>query len=376
VEGSRTYSDAMSDRTRDPTPVRRHVTDPVPRDVTDPVAARGAADAGAAEVDVPPGFTLRRPGWDDLDAVTELYDAASRARLGTVTLRSEDLRMRWLAMEDLDDALLVDHEDAAGPVAYAAFEADLDPWGGELDLHVDGTVHPGWTGRGLGGFLLARAEARARLAGAANGLDRVLLRTSLIDGDDRARSWLAARGFDAVRHLLELRLDLHAPPPAPTWPAGVTCRTFREGDEDALWRAHQASFADVATHLPIERDDLLDDRLRRDPAADPELILLAEHGREVVGFAICRSGTEVAAEDGWVRDLGVVPSWRRRGVGMALLRTAFAAFRARALTGVALEVDDVTLQGAVALYRRAGMRIVRRTDVLERHLDVGADAGG
>jgi ribosomal protein S18 acetylase RimI-like enzyme len=63
-----------------------------------------------------------------------------------------------------------------------------------------------------------------------------------------------------------------------------------------------------------------------------------------------------------------VPAWRGRGIGMALLRAAFAAFRTRGLTGVALEVDDVSMDGAVALYRRAGMRIVRRTDVLEQLL--------
>lgn len=323
--------------------------------------------------DAPAGYTLRHPTWGDLDAVAALYAAASRDRGGVTPLRTEDLRMRWLAMGDLTDALLVDRADATPTlVAYAALEADLDPWTGDLDLHVDGTVHPRWIGRGLGGFLLARAEARSRTAAREHGRDTVVLRTSLVDGDERARSWLGAHGFAPVRHLLELRLDLHAPPPAPSWPPDVSWRTFEPGrDDHALWSAHRDAFADVATHLPIDLDDFLDDRIRRDPAFDPDLVLLAEHDGDVVGLAICRAGSEVAAEDGWVRDLGVVPAWRRRGVGMALLRQAFAAFRARGLTGVALEVDDVTLHGAVALYRRAGMRIVRRTDVLERRLSVG-----
>jgi ribosomal protein S18 acetylase RimI-like enzyme len=60
---------------------------------------------------------------------------------------------------------------------------------------------------------------------------------------------------------------------------------------------------------------------------------------------------------------------------MALLRTAFAAFRDRGLTGVALEVDDVTVDGAVELYRRAGMRIVHRTDILERTLRLDTVVG-
>jgi mycothiol synthase len=333
----------------------------------------------------PPGFRLRRPGWDDLDRVVALHAAASRARTGAVTVRADDLRFRWLGLDSFDEALLVEPGATAAdsdpdrvappdPVAYAAFESLVDPWTGELDLHVEGTVHPDWISHGLAGFLLARAEDHARVVARDAGRPGAVLRTSLEDGDERARAWFAERGFTPERHLLELRLDLHAPPPAAVWRSGVHYRTFRPGvDERVLWETHQAAFADVPTHLPLDLDDFLDDRLRRYPDLDPDLILLAEHDGAVVGLAICRAGTEVAAEDGWVRDLGVVPGWRRHGIGMALLRTAFAAFRARGLTGVALEVDDVTLDGAVALYRRAGMRTVRRTDVLERWLDIDAD---
>jgi mycothiol synthase len=334
----------------------------------------------------PAGFRLRRPGWDDLDAVVALYAAASRARTGRVSVRTDDLRFRWLGLGGFDDALLIEAVEPHGvcasgagpggppaPVAYAEFEESEDPWTGELDLHVEATIHPDWTGRGLAGFLLGRAEDRARVAAREADRTAAVLRTSLEDGDDLARDWFAARGFIPVRHLLELRLDLHAPPPSAVWRSGVRCRTFRPGEDEAvLWRTHQTAFADVPTHLPLDLDDFLDGRLRRYPDLDPDLVFLAEHEDEVVGLAICRAGTEVAAEDGWVRDLGVVPAWRRHGIGMALLRTAFAAFRERGLTGVALEVDDVTLDGAVALYRRAGMRTVRRTDVLERTLEVTA----
>lgn len=318
----------------------------------------------------PPGFLLRRAEWEDLDAVVALHVAADRHPTASSLLRSEDLRMRWLGLDSLDDALLVTSLPPEPVlVAYGAFDHHVDLLSGRLELHVEGTVRPGANGRGLASFLLAEAEARARRAASRLGAP-ALLRTSLVDGDEPARAWFAARGFVSVRHLLELRLDLHAPPPAPVWREGISYRTFRPGrDEAALHAAHQAAFADVPTHLPMDREDFLDDRLRRFPELDPELILLAEHGDEVIGIAVCRAGTEVAAEDGWVRDLGVVPRWRRHGVGMALLRTAFAAFRARGLTGVALEVDDVTLGGAAALYRRAGMRTVRRTDVLERHLE-------
>jgi mycothiol synthase len=243
-------------------------------------------------------------------------------------------------------------------------------------------VHPAWEGHGLATFLLDHAEDRARAAATVAGRDTVVLRTTVVDGDARARGFFSGRGFVPVRHLLELRLDLHAAPPRPSWPARVTCRTFVPGqDEEAAWRAHQAAFADSPEHLPIAFDDWVEDRLRRDPAFDPALVLLAEtapgpddDGPEIVGLAVCRAGAEGAPEDGWIRDLGVVPAWRGQGVGMALLRAAFAAFRERGLTGVALEVDDVSMDGAVGLYRRAGMRIVRRTDVLEQLIVAGAPA--
>jgi mycothiol synthase len=320
----------------------------------------------------PPGFTIRRPTADDIPKVAALFAACSLDRIGMVTIREGDLRARWHDVGDYEDILLVEHPDADPPlVAYAEFHADIDPFTGELDLHVEGRVHPDWTGHGLATFTHGRAEDRARSAAAEFKRDHAVLRTAVVDGDDRARSFFDNRGYVPVRHLLELRLDLHADPPSPSWPDGVTCRTFRPGeDEERLWQAHQGAFADVPTSYPMTLEDFLHDRIERVPDFDPSLILLAEHDDEVVGLAICRAGTQTAKEDGWVRDLGVVPDWRRRGVGMSLLRAAFHAFRERGLTGVGLEVDDVTVEGAVSLYRRAGMRIVRRTDVLEAVLRV------
>ncbi len=347
-----------------------------------------------------PAASVRAVTVADLDAVVALYGAAAGARGHANPVRHEDLRIRWLMRDDPGEAVVVEREgEAPELLAYASTAVDLDPDEEEVTVHLEGQVHPRATGHGLGGWILDLGErvgiealtgssrqplGTALPAGSAEGTRGaarqdaahvVRIRTALLDGDTAARVWFARRGFVPVRHLLELRLDLHAPPPTPRWPPGVTVRTFLPGvDDEVLWRTHQAAFADVPTHLPIGRDDYLADR---SPAEDPELVLIAEHhppagtgdgdhDGEVVGIAVCRAGTEVAAEDGWVRDLGVLPAWRRHGIAMALLRTAFGAFRARGLTGVALEVDDVTLEGAVALYRRAGMRVTRRTDVLER----------
>jgi mycothiol synthase len=326
---------------------------------------------------VPAGFTVRPATLADLDRVAQLFEAAAQHRGGRVRVREDDLRFRWLALDRLDETMLVEHPDGEPRLAaYAEFQVELDPFTGEAVAHIEARVHPAWTGHGLASFLLGHAEERARGAASAAGRTSVALFLTVVDGDERTRSFLGARGFEPVRHLLDLRLDLHAAPPAPAWPRGVRGRAFRPGhDEEAAWRVHQSAFADVATHLPIPLDDWVAERVDRDPLFDAGLFVLAQHDDEVVGIALCRAGALGSPEDGWIRDLAVLPSWRRKGVGMALLRTALEAFRKRGLTGAALEVDDTTVEGAVALYRRAGMRITHRTDLFRRILPVDAAEG-
>lgn len=311
---------------------------------------------------------LSRATNDDLDDVTDLYRRAELDLAGEVTIRPEDIRYRWLD-GGLDDTLLV--RDRAGDlVAYAEFHEDTDPWTDELDLYLDARVHPDRTGEGLATFLLARAEDRARLAAARRGDDHAVLRTTVVDLDERALAWHGRRGFHFVRHFLQMRLDLTAAPPAPVWPDGVVPQAVDADDLRAVWETHQKAFADVPTHLPLTYDEFVDQRIDRDPGHDLSLWCAAMSGQDVVGVLAARATTPEGAESGYVRDLAVLPEWRRTGVGMALLRTALTAFWERGLTGVALEVDDVSLDGATALYEAAGMQIVRRRDVVELDVDV------
>ena len=313
----------------------------------------------------PEGVRLARAGWDDLARVTALYQACEQHRVGEVTVRPDDLRARWLSEGGPgEDTLMVLSPDD-DLVAYAEFHEDTDPWTDALDLYIEGRVHPDHLGRGLATFLLHRGEDRARRAMRRTGQPTAVLRTTAVDGDDDALAWYRRRGFVPVRHFLQMRLDLHAPPPAPAWPTGVTVRTVARTELATVWAVHQRAFADLATAMPTTFPDWREHRVERDPGFDPSLWFLAEAEGVPVGVCLARGSTPEASEVGDVRDLGVVPAWRRRGVALALLRTALGAFHDRGLTGAALEVDDVTLDGAVRLYRAAGMRVSRRTDVLE-----------
>jgi ribosomal protein S18 acetylase RimI-like enzyme len=54
-------------------------------------------------------------------------------------------------------------------------------------------------------------------------------------------------------------------------------------------------------------------------------------------------------------DLGVLPDWRGRGLGLALLSDVFAHLQRGGFGRAALHVDAENTTGAVRLYRKAGM---------------------
>ena len=76
---------------------------------------------------------------------------------------------------------------------------------------------------------------------------------------------------------------------------------------------------------------------------------------------------------GWVGTLGVTRSYRRNGLGLALLQHSFNEFYKRGRKQVGLGVDAGSLTGAVRLYERAGMHVAVRFDLYEKELRAGRD---
>jgi ribosomal protein S18 acetylase RimI-like enzyme len=151
------------------------------------------------------------------------------------------------------------------------------------------------------------------------------------------------------QRVLVMRIDLDPRAPAePSWPAGISVRTFTPGDAEALhsllvhaYLRGGGSVGDFATWLP---------EMTGDEEYDPGLWFLASADDVLVGAVLCWTS-------GFVKDLVVDEAWRRRGLGETLLRCAFTAFAARGITTIKLKVQAENL-GAIRLYERVGMRVV------------------
>jgi ribosomal protein S18 acetylase RimI-like enzyme len=169
---------------------------------------------------------------------------------------------------------------------------------------------------------------------------------------------LEATGFRRVGDVIEMRAELGPREPGPRWPEGIVRRPFdavRDAAEvhACLVEAFAAGDERVA---PFEewRPWLLGD-----PSYDPALVFVADAGGTVAGVAQCWT-------EGFVKDLAVRPAHRGRGLGEALLRTAFAELSRRGVREVRLKVDAGNPTGAVRLYHRVGMEELRRYAIYAR----------
>lgn len=98
----------------------------------------------------------------------------------------------------------------------------------------------------------------------------------------------------------------------------------------------------------VEPFDIWWPSLRDDAEYDPALCFIAVNGSDdVVGLAQCWTSA-------FIKDLAVDPAYRRKGLGSALLREVFRAFRERGASSVALKVQADNPSGAVRLYRAHG----------------------
>ncbi len=80
-------------------------------------------------------------------------------------------------------------------------------------------------------------------------------------------------------------------------------------------------------------------------------------------------GVRVGDTLGAVQNLGVVPAYRRRGLGKALLARAMEGFRDAGLSEVYLEVTADNTP-AIRLYEQLGFSVVRILQTIRRTLDV------
>jgi mycothiol synthase len=202
------------------------------------------------------------------------------------------------------------------------------------------------------GAFLDWAEASAREAGVGR------VRTGCPAGHPLERV-LAERGYRLWRVSLRMETELRERPDD-ALPAGFSVRSYEDADHDAVIDAMNDAFVDDALWRVVTPKVFAAYYLE-DESYDPQLWSLAWDGDVLAGLVLAFPALQGDATLGWVRTLGVREPYRRRGLGGALLRRAFAQLHDRGVPRVGLGVDAENPTGALRLYERAGMAPTRRT---------------
>lgn len=312
----------------------------------------------------PLGHLIRAPRADEAAAIQALIVATDVAEFGeSQGYTLDDLLGDWRELELERDAWV-----AIGP------EGELAGYGylrqrGHVRMDAEVYVHPDQTGRGIGTALARLAERRAREhVPLAPPAARVVVHNWINARNADARGLLEREGYTPVRYFYRMEADLAEPPPPPDWPPGMTVRACLAGqDERLFFETVEEAMGDHWGHVPVAFEEWT--RRRLGPGFDPSLWFLALEGDEPAGAALL----SLAEGIGWVDTLAVRRPWRRRGLGLALLRHAFVEFHRRGAGRVALGVDAASPTGATRLYERAGMRVAQQYATYGKELRAGEE---
>lgn len=291
---------------------------------------------------------FRPPSPEDAQRTHELRITCDIHEYGAPDSDLRELKQDWDEINLKRNAwLATSPEDIL--VGYAA----VIPWGKSqrFDLYVT----PSRRGTELCDALLEKMEARA--AEMAREQGSPLEAVSFVAATDpKGKAVLERYGYECNKHHFQMQTTFSEKPNNPKFPRSLILRTIKVGEDDEM--VHdliQTSFGRVGdARQPFEewRSFMI-----REETFVPELWFLAFEDYRMVAACLCFEYEDL----GWVRQLGVLDGWRRRGIGSAMLLHAFNRFYERGLpkAGLALSADN---ENAFKLYEKVGMRLVRQYD--------------
>lgn len=309
---------------------------------------------------LPGNLALRPATEDDVQAIAEGMIAEELAETGKSDTTVNEINELWTDEEtdrENDTRVLVTAEgQVIGYVGLSAHDGFM------LDPHLH--VRMQYRERGLEHHLLQFAEQRARERVRADpSLERTIWTYSF---SPTRTALLLQEGYTVASSDLRMQIILHDVPPAPTPLDDITIRPYIPGkDERAIHYVVQEAFRDIGGH-PYRPFEEWEEGVLKRSSFDPSLLFVAVAGDEIVGVVICRSYPDV--HQGFINQVAVQRSWRKRGIALQLLYTAFGAYYRRGMNDIILDVDAENPTGAHELYRRAGMHPIMQVDRMGKKL--------
>jgi len=146
----------------------------------------------------------------------------------------------------------------------------------------------------------------------------------------------------------------------------LTIKRFVEGKDEAVWiRILNEAYKEYKDFRPDTMEDM--DLRKKSPTFDLTGMFIAELAGKPVGIVNAFVDRNREGKKGFLRGLGVVPAFRRRGVGRRLVEKAIESLKQRGMESV----QGWTRQGKVAcksLLESMGFKLIRVFSTMRRNL--------
>ncbi|WP_432876676.1 GNAT family N-acetyltransferase [Kribbella sp. CA-245084] len=286
---------------------------------------------------------------DDAALIFQLVSAYNTAMVGFADCRLEDIADGLVepGFDRRTDGWLVLAGDGR-PAGYGTAFGKGDRQVVEVEVASQDPAVAAW--------LLEQTMDRAEEMAREGGHTEVTLDSFVYRADASLGALLADNDFAPGTTYHRMRIDHRAPVAAARLPADVV---LRRGAFDGAtrWAAHEViidSFRGQFGFVPRPHDEWVQALDKRSTFGWSQLTLL-EVNRRPVAIRIC--GDDFADSDncGYIGMLGVLESFRGRGLAKFLLHDAFALDASAGRTGTILTVDTNNPTPALHLYESVGM---------------------
>jgi mycothiol synthase len=320
------------------------------------------------------GFIIRPVTREDAAACLALFNSVSQASFGTDDWTIEYMQAEIDSLNLPDDGRVIVAPDNV-IVGYGDVQFHEQP---PTHPTVRVVIHRKYEQSDFGKHLLQWGEARARTAIAQCPPDlRVVYRMFVEDKHPPSVVLAEQMGMQPVRKTWLLEINKPEKPQSVPELRDLTIRPMRYPDELAavvrvtmetlydMWGMYEEPFEVV-----FER---YRKRLETDSHFDPNIWFVVEDdiSGELAAMCLCDDSFRTYDDMGFIAQLGVRRTYRRRGIANAMLLYTFAEFWKQGKARVAVGVDGESTTGAIELYLQAGMVVTRTATYYEKELRAG-----
>jgi ribosomal protein S18 acetylase RimI-like enzyme len=312
---------------------------------------------------LPAGWTTRRPTLDDVPEILKLAHASDIASVGEPDFTTDEVRdsLTGPNTDMAEDCWLAIDEN--GSIVGWAYPGNAN--GGDrefIEVYV-------WPERGVPalGTLLDLMLQRVTVRAKKFGHPVYTVRAGAIPTETPWIEALTSAGFEFIKQHARMQISLEdAPATAPEPPAGVIIRPVNAGDEAEMRRFHaiiEQAFRD-SDHHATDYETWRAQVAGESSVSYDEWFVAIVDG--VIGGVLQSSDSGAEDDEGWVKNLAVLRAYRKRGLGAALLRRAFATYAAKGRAKAGLGVDMANPTAAARLYHAVGMHPLYKANIYQR----------